>query len=77
MLGGQPGYARWPLRGLIYDNRIFGFPANRFQRLKEATDNQLQKVEIKLNGYALRWEEIDEDIIVPGIVAGNFKLANS
>jgi hypothetical protein len=27
-----------------------------------------------LNGYALRWESLDEDIIVPGIVAGDFQL---
>jgi hypothetical protein len=26
------------------------------------------------NGYALRWEELDEDISVGGIVAGNFQL---
>ncbi len=61
----------------LTDSRIVGFPAGRFKRLKESTDEQLQKVEIRLNGYALRWEEIDEDITVPGIVAGNFELANS
>jgi len=27
-----------------------------------------------VNGYALRWEELDEDITVPGIVAGWFQL---
>ncbi|NQU62695.1 MAG: DUF2442 domain-containing protein, partial [SAR324 cluster bacterium] len=26
------------------------------------------------DGYALRWEELDEDITVPGVVAGNFQL---
>jgi hypothetical protein len=26
------------------------------------------------NGYALRWEELDEGISVGGIVAGNFQL---
>ena len=35
---------------------------------------QLAKVKIELNGYALRWEELDEDITVPGIVAGRFQL---
>jgi hypothetical protein len=60
----------------LTDNRIIGFPANRFKRLKESTDEQLQKVEVRLNGYALRWEEIDEDITIPGIVAGNFELSN-
>ena len=58
----------------LTDSRIIGFPADRFKRLKESTDEQLQNVEIRLNGFALRWEEIDEDITIPGIVAGNFEM---
>jgi len=58
----------------LTDGRIVGFPANRFRRLKEATDELLQKVSTELDGYALRWEELDEDITVPGIVAGRFPL---
>ncbi len=34
----------------------------------------LQEVSIRLNGYALRWESLDEDITVPGVVAGDFQL---
>ncbi|MBI4686649.1 MAG: DUF2442 domain-containing protein [Nitrospirae bacterium] len=59
----------------LTDERIIGFPADRFKLLKSATDEQLKQVVLRLNGYALRWEEIDEDITVPGIVAGNFELA--
>lgn len=59
----------------LSDGRIIGFPANRFRRLKEASNEQLAKVTLELDGYALRWEEIDEDITVPGIVAGRFQLA--
>lgn len=58
----------------LTDGRIVGFPADRFRILRQATHEQLSKVELRLNGYALRWEEIDEDITVPGIVAGNFQL---
>ncbi len=58
----------------LTDGRIVGFPANRFKRLKAATDEQLQKVALELDGYALRWEEIDEDLTVPGVVAGRFQL---
>jgi hypothetical protein len=58
----------------LSDGRIVGFPANRFRRLKDATDEQLKKVTLELNGYALRWEEVDEDITVPGVVAGRFQL---
>lgn len=58
----------------LTDGRIIGFPADRFRILKAASEEQLRKVELRLNGYALRWEELDEDITVPGIVAGNFEL---
>ncbi|MBU2446435.1 MAG: DUF2442 domain-containing protein [Bacteroidetes bacterium] len=58
----------------LTDGRIIGFPANRFKILKSATDEQLKEVTLRLNGYALRWESLDEDITVPGIVAGNFQL---
>ena len=58
----------------LTDGRVVGFPANRFKRLKEATDEQLRKARLELDGYALRWEEIDEDITVPGVVAGRFQL---
>jgi hypothetical protein len=58
----------------LTDGRVIGFPADRFRILSEATDEQLKKVHLRLNGYALRWEELDEDITVGGIVAGNFQL---
>lgn len=58
----------------LTDGRIIGFPANRFRILKQATDEQLKEVTLRLNGFALRWETLDEDITVPGIVAGHFQL---
>ena len=58
----------------LHDGRIVGFPADRFRILAAATEEQLARVQVELNGYALRWEELDEDITVPGIVAGHFQL---
>jgi hypothetical protein len=29
---------------------------------------------VELNGYALRWEELDEDLTIAGVVAGRFRL---
>ena len=58
----------------LHDERIIGFPADRFRILSTATEEQLAKVRIDVNGYALRWEEIDEDITIPGIVSGRFEL---
>ncbi|NLD38702.1 MAG: DUF2442 domain-containing protein [Desulfatiglans sp.] len=58
----------------LTDGRIIGFPADRFKILSKANDDQLKEVTLRLNGFALRWESLDEDITVPGIVAGNFQL---
>lgn len=58
----------------LHDGRIISFPADRFRRLKAATEAELQDVQIEVDGYALRWESLDEDITVPGIIAGRFEL---
>ena len=68
----------WTENRIIYlelaDQRIIGFPANRFKILKEAPDELLKKVALRMDGTALRWEELDEDITVRGILLGNFQL---
>ena len=58
----------------LTDGRLVGFPADRFRILKNATDEQLKEVTLRLDGFALRWESLDEDITVPGVVAGHFQL---
>jgi len=58
----------------LTDGRTISFPAARFKILSKATDEQLKAVSVRLNGFALRWEDLDEDITVKGIVAGNFQL---
>ena len=58
----------------LVDGRIIGFPADRFKLLKKAATKELAEVTLRLNGHALRWEDLDEDITVPGIIAGNFQL---
>jgi hypothetical protein len=58
----------------LTDGRTISFPASRFKILAKATEEQLKEVTVRLNGYALRWENLDEDITVKGIVAGNFQL---
>jgi len=58
----------------LTDGRTISFPADRFNILSEATEEQLKEVTVRLNGYALRWENLDEDITVKGIFAGNFQL---
>jgi hypothetical protein len=58
----------------LTDGSIFGFPADRFKLLRDATDEQLQEVSLRINGFALRWENLDEDITVPGVIAGHYEL---
>ena len=75
----EPAAVRaWSEGRMVYlelaDGRIFGFPADRFRILSQATEEQLSRVQIELNGFALRWEELDEDLTVPGVVAGRFQL---
>ncbi len=53
----------------LIDGRQFYFSAQRFPRLASATDAQLAQVQIRLQGAALRWEEIDEDLTIRGLVA--------
>ncbi|WP_411727975.1 DUF2442 domain-containing protein [Methyloglobulus sp.] len=68
----------WAEKRMIYleltDGRILGFPADRFRILCQASENQLKTVQIEVWGYALRWEELDEDLTVSGIIAGQFQL---
>lgn len=53
----------------VADGRVFGFPAAGFERLAKASDAELATVEVQASGYGLRWEPVDEDISVPGMVA--------
>jgi hypothetical protein len=68
----------WAEKRMIYveltDGRVVGFSADRFKILSCATDKQLKNVHIEVNGYALRWEELDEDLTVLGVVSGRFQL---
>jgi excinuclease ABC subunit B len=46
---------------------------NRFKLLKKATDEELKEGKLRGN-FALRWEKLDEDISVEGLLAGRFQL---
>lgn len=56
----------------LEDGRILGFPAVKFRRLRDASDELLGRVKIEARGTALRWEELDEDLTVDGILAGRW-----
>jgi len=68
----------WAVGRMIFieltDGRQIGFPADRFRLLHTASDEQLAAVTLRVSGAAMRWEAIDEDITVRGIVEGRFQL---
>jgi len=58
----------------LTDGRILGFPADRFKLLKAASPEALSHVQLRLGGSALRWDNLDEDLTVQGIIEGRFQL---
>jgi Protein of unknown function (DUF2442) len=50
----------------------FAFPPRMAQGLETATDDELSRIEILGRGYGLRWEELDVDLSIPGLLAGIF-----
>lgn len=57
----------------LSDQRMMSFPAEKFSLLANATPEELEKVTLRLQGHTLRWELLDEDILVEDIVAGRFQ----
>ena len=52
----------------LSDGRTLGVPLAWFPRLLRASPAQRERVEISTRG--LHWEEIDEDILVEGLLSG-------
>lgn len=53
----------------------FMVPARLLQDLEQASDADLAQVELEF-GYALRWDALDVDFTIPGLVAGLFGTAS-
>ena len=60
------------LHVVLADAREITVPLEWFPRLRDATDQLLAKVCIEARGKALRWDELDEDLTVEGILAGRW-----
>ncbi len=59
----------------LRDGCMFAFPAEIAQGLRGATPEQLAEVQVIGNGATLRWEELNADLTVPGLLAGRFGSA--
>ena len=56
----------------LSDQRMVSFPAAKYPLLANASPEALSKVTLRVQGRALRWESLDEDIWVDDAVAGRF-----
>jgi len=54
----------------LVDGRQIGVPLAYFPRLLQATSEQRAKYEMSGGGTGLHWDQIDEDISVPALLAG-------
>ncbi|MCR4321909.1 MAG: DUF2442 domain-containing protein [Candidatus Brocadiaceae bacterium] len=60
---------------VLTDGRQLSVPLVYFPRLLNATPEQRNNYELSGVGTGIHWEEIDEDISVPGLLLGNKDLA--
>ncbi len=58
----------------LADGRQLSVPLIYFPRLLNATSEQRNNFELSGGGTGVHWEEIDEDISVPGLILGNKDL---
>ena len=56
----------------LYNGCSFTFPPRELQGLAEASDDEIDAVELSSVGYGLHWESLDADFTVPGLLAGRF-----
>jgi hypothetical protein len=55
---------------MLTDGRQLSVPLAYFPRLEHATTEQREKVVMSGGGTGLHWEELDEDVSVPHLLAG-------
>lgn len=56
----------------LVEGRLLGFPADQYPLLRAATDAQLAEVAFSYEQTALRWEALDEDILIQHVLEGRF-----
>ena len=52
----------------LADGRTLGVPTAWFPTIEEASPEQRASVKVERDGYALRWDRLDEDIAVPHLL---------
>ena len=66
----------WYENGCIHmvlsDRKQVSFPVELNKKLRSASPEQLNNIEIICNGTGLHWPGLDEDLSVTGIMEGRF-----
>lgn len=57
---------------LLSDKKEIRFPVALNSKLKLATQEQRNNIEIICNGTGLHWPDLDEDLSITGIIEGRF-----
>ena len=57
---------------LMSDKKEIRFPVEVNTKLKKATEQQRNNIEIICNGTGLHWPDLDEDLSVIGIIEGKY-----
>ncbi len=60
----------------LYDGRQLFVPLAYFPRLLNATPQQRNHYELSGGGTGIHWDDIDEDLSVPGLLMGNRDITN-
>jgi hypothetical protein len=56
----------------LNNGSMFAFPTEAVEFLQGASHADLADIEVWGEGYALRWDKLDVDFTVPGLLAGIF-----
>ncbi len=54
----------------LADGRELAVPLEWFPRLRKASPEQLARDRLVADGIGIRWQDLDEDISVEGLLAG-------
>jgi hypothetical protein len=60
----------------LEDEREIRFPAAKNRRLRNASPEDLSRVELICRGTGIHWPALDEDLSVDGILAGRLGSQN-
>ena len=58
---------------LLSDGRQLSVPLTYFPRLKNASSRERENYVISGGGYGLHWDDLDEDIHVESLLAGQYQ----